>query len=362
MYIYNYLICVTAQVILAAIVWRSAYMDERKNKLYFSAIILNVFTLLGYVGRELFNDGQHFLLNYCTNFVIYLSASLLAYCILLTSIKKGGLTYKIVSIFEVIIIAFVCSSPLTHLTFYIDANGFYERGILYSIFFIQHSIYIILWMVCLAIAYKHVERAKRFYILLLACLELFAVIFQMLESDFKVIYVGAAFFLGIYYAFMMEVEGRYDQMTGVYSKRFYYSELERLSVNNTYIVFMLDANGLKTINDTMGHEYGDKVIETVGQIAWKVMSKKAKIFRIGGDEFVGISTSMKEDEMKKSIEEIDEKLVHESQKLGFDVATSIGYAIHNPGEEFMTTFHRADEYMYKVKAEYYEKTGKKRRV
>ena len=45
-----------------------------------------------------------------------------------------------------------------------------------------------------------------------------------------------------------------------------------------------------------------------------------------------------------------------------DVATSIGYAIHILGEDFQSTLHRADEYMYKFKAEYYERTGKKRRV
>lgn len=361
MYIYNYLICVIAQLILAAIVWHSAYMDERKNKLYFSAIILNVLTLLGYVGRELLNDGHHLGLNYCTNFVIYISASLLTYFILLTSIKKGGTAYKIVSFFEVLILLFVCSSPWTHLAFYVDKSGIYKRGMLFNIFFIQHSIYILLWIICLAITYKYVKQ-KRVYILMLGCFEFFAVMLQMFNSDFKVIYVGAAFLLGIYYAFMMEVEGRYDQMTGVYSKRFYYSELERLPEDGSYIVFMLDANGLKTINDTMGHIYGDMVIKTVGQTAWSVMDNRAELFRIGGDEFVGFTTSMKEAELQKCIEEIDDKLVATSKKLGFDVATSIGYAIHKQGEAFADTLHRADEYMYKVKTEYYERTGKKRRV
>ena len=81
----------------------------------------------------------------------------------------------------------------------------------------------------------------------------------------------------MYYAFMLEVEGRYDQMTGVYSKRFFYSEMDRLSDDDSYIVFMLDANGLKYINDNMGHEYGDIVIKSVGQAAWSVLHTKAKI-------------------------------------------------------------------------------------
>lgn len=362
MYIYNYLIGAIAQMILAAIAWKSAYMDTRKNKLFCSGIIFNALTLLGYAARGTFNDGNHFLINIVTNLIIYLSAALLTYTMLLTGIEKGGYTYKIVSFFEIAILIVVCSSPWTKLIFYVDENGIYQRGTYSIVFFVQHGIFVGLWIVSLAIKYRNVEMSKKIYVFLMGVFEILAIILQLFESDFKVIYVAAAFILGIYYAFMLEVEGRYDQMTGAYSRRFYYSEMERLSSDDAYIVFMLDANGLKNINDNMGHNYGDIVIKTVGHTAWSVMHTKAKIFRIGGDEFVGFSTSIKENEMQKYIEEINARLLEESKKLGFDVATSIGYAVHNSGEDFQSTLHRADESMYKAKTEYYEKTGKKRRA
>lgn len=125
---------------------------------------------------------------------------------------------------------------------------------------------------------------------------------------------------------------------------------------------MLDVNGLKNINDNMGHESGDLAIKSAGHTAWEIMHSKAKIFRIGGDEFVGFSTTTEENEMIKYIDEINAKLILESEKLGFEVATSVGYAVHDPGEDFQSTLHRADERMYIVKKEYYERTGKKRRV
>lgn len=362
MYVYNYLISAVAQMILVAIAWQSAYMDERKNKLYILSIVFNIFTLLGYTGRSMFNDGNHFLLNYIINFVIYLSASLLSFFILLTAIKKKGIIYKIASGVEILILLYIITTPWTHFAFYIDDNGIYQRGTVYAVMFISHSFFILLWIGVLAVVYRNVEFKKRFYVLLLGFLEFAAIILEMFASDFKVIYVAAAFFLGIYYVFMMEVEGRYDQMTGVFSKRFYYSETDRLPQNSSYIVFMLDVNGLKNINDNMGHEYGDLAIKSVGHSAWEIIHSKAKIFRIGGDEFVGFSTSLDENEMSKFIEEINAKLIEESGKIGFDVATSVGYAVHNPGEDFQSTLHRADESMYKAKTEYYERTGKKRRV
>lgn len=358
MYLYNYLICAIALMILAAIVWHSAYMDERKNRLFMSGIICNILTLLGYVGRGLFNDGNHFLLNYCTNFVIYLSATLLAYSMLLTGIKKNGVLYRITTVLEVIIILLVCSSPLTHMMFYVDNDGFYQRGIINSVFFVNHAFFVFLWIVSLAVNYRRVELSKKLYIVLLGVFEITAIVIQMYASDFKVIYIAAAFIMSIYYAFMMEVEGRYDQMTGVYSKRFYYSEMGRLSPNDSYIVFMLDGNGLKAINDTKGHEYGDLVIKTVGQVAWSVFNSRAMLFRIGGDEFVGFSTSMKPGDMPVCIEKIRSGLVSESEKAGFEISTSIGYAIHRAGEEFLDTLHRADENMYNAKKKYYEKNGR----
>ena len=362
MYIYNYLICAISQMVLAAFIWHSAYMDERRNKLYVASIVFNVFTLLGYAGRAVFNDGNHFWQNYLINYVIYISACLLSYFFLLTTIKKNGIIYKIVSVWEIIILLYIVTTPWTHLAFYIDSNGFYQRGSMYAVMFITQSTFILLWIGVLAVVYRNVEIKKRVYVLLLGILEFAAIILQMLASDFKVIYVAAAFFMGIYYVFMMEIEGRYDQMTGVYSKRYYYSEIDRLPLNGDYLVFMSDANGLKFINDNMGHEYGDMVIKIVGHSAWDIMHSKAKIFRIGGDEFVGFSISIEESEMVQYIDKINAKLVEESGKLGFDVTASMGYAVHNPGEDFQSTLHRADESMYNAKKEYYERTGKTRRV
>lgn len=362
MYINNYLICAIAQLILMAIAWESAYMDTRKNKLFCLGVLCNALTLLGYAARGTFDDGKHFWPNVITNLIIYLSATLLTYMMLLINLNKGSILYKIVSFFEIAIIILVCCSPWTRLLFYVDENGIYQRGKYSALFFVQHGIFIALWIVCLAIKYRRVEMKKKIYVFLMGFFEILAIILQLYASEFKVIYVAAALMLGIYYAFMMEVEGRYDPMTGVYSKRFYYSEMERLPADHSYLVFILDVNGLKYVNDNKGHEYGDIVIKAVGQVAWNVMNTRAKIFRTGGDEFIGFSTSMKENEIKRCIEDINAKLIAEGEKLGLDVSASIGYAIHNSEEDFQSTLHRADEYMYKFKMEYYDKTGKERRV
>lgn len=361
MYVYNYMIAALSQMVFIPFIWHSAYMDGRKNKLFITAIIFNVITLLGYAGRSIVNDGNHFWINYIVNFVIYISSCLLSYFFLLTSVKKKGILFKIVSVWEILLILYIVTTPWTHFAFYVDANGIYCRGSLNELMFISQGSFMLLWVGVLAVIYRNVELKRRIYVYLLGILEFAAIVLQMFASDFKVIYVAAAFFLEIYYVFMMEVEGRYDQMTGVFSKRFYYSEIEHLPQNGTYLVFMSDANGLKHINDKMGHEYGDLAIKSVGRSTWDILHSKAKVFRIGGDEFVGFSKSLEEKDMPKYIDAINARLSEDSKKLGFDVTASVGYAIHTPGEDFQATLHRADESMYIAKNEYYERTGIKRR-
>jgi len=343
-----------------AITWKSAYMDSRKNKLFCIVLLCSIIALLGYAARGLINDGNHFLINYIVNTIIYLCGGLICLFILYTTIERNGVIYKIALCIESIMLLFILTSPWTHLAFYIDENGLYQRGPLNFIVFVNNGLFFTSWICVLAVKYRNVEWKKRLNIYLLGLFQLTAIIVEMLSSDFKALYVGGAFLLGIYYVFMMEVEGRYDQMTGVYSKRFYYSEIERLNSNSSYIVFMLDVNGLKYINDNYGHEKGDAVIKSVSHSAWEIMHTKAKIFRIGGDEFVGFSTVMNETEINKCFEEIESKLVKESERLGVEVAASLGYSVHNAGEDFQATLHRADEIMYKSKSEYYERTGKGR--
>ncbi len=63
-----------------------------------------------------------------------------------------------------------------------------------------------------------------------------------------------------------------------------------LSQNNRrktrFSLCMVDINGLKKVNDTIGHEAGDELILTVTQVIKKIIRDTDDIFRFGGDEFI----------------------------------------------------------------------------
>ena len=83
----------------------------------------------------------------------------------------------------------------------------------------------------------------------------------------------------------------YDEMTGLYNKRMgiilLQQEFEKSKRSNELLtVCFIDADGLKIINDSLGHKIGDEYIKTIANSIQKGLRKSEAAFRYGGDEFV----------------------------------------------------------------------------
>lgn len=120
-----------------------------------------------------------------------------------------------------------------------------------------------------------------------------------------------------------------------------------------FIVAVIDINDLKKVNDTYGHEWGDKLIKNGAIIAKKVWGSNY-VYRIGGDEFVAVCFDMEQEYAEKKIalfeKEIENyNLQHTGEEVYLQMA--IGMAIYNPNsdKEYMDVFRRADSAMYKDK-------------
>lgn len=81
-----------------------------------------------------------------------------------------------------------------------------------------------------------------------------------------------------------------DEMTKVYARNAFQNEVENITKNpekcKAIFVTACDLNGLKMINDTYGHSYGDEAITRCAEILRTAAGKKGKVYRTGGDEFV----------------------------------------------------------------------------
>ena len=146
-----------------------------------------------------------------------------------------------------------------------------------------------------------------------------------------------------------------DSMTGVRNKHAY-SEMEaylnqkiRQNDLDKLAIVVCDINGLKIVNDTLGHAAGDKLIKDACSLICEYFTHGA-VYRIGGDEFVVILQEKGYDTMKEVITEIN-RVIEENIKKK-EVVISIGYSeLTNEDQLVHDVFERADQMMYKRKQE-----------
>lgn len=144
-----------------------------------------------------------------------------------------------------------------------------------------------------------------------------------------------------------------DSLTGIRNKHAY---AENEAIINQQIrsgtieklaVVIGDINGLKYVNDTMGHSAGDRLIKDASDMICGAFSHGA-VFRIGGDEFVVLLRGEGFDTMHEVIGALNRKV--EANIKADKVVVSIGYAVLTPQDRQLSdVFARADNMMYERK-------------
>lgn len=146
-----------------------------------------------------------------------------------------------------------------------------------------------------------------------------------------------------------------DPMTGVRNRRAFDEFEESHVYTYPYGYVMCDINGLKTVNDTLGHDEGDKLITDVAECLSEAFGHN-RVFRLGGDEFAVYSFVSSEDEFNAQIDQA-RKLLEEKSR-----SASIG-AVYVTDESIdrKQTRNRAEELMYEEKERYYQDNQDRRR-
>ena len=159
-----------------------------------------------------------------------------------------------------------------------------------------------------------------------------------------------------------------DALTGVFSRSAYTRALESYqaagSIPANLVAFTIDINGLKRVNDSLGHEAGDELICGTADCIVKALDAGDCCYRTGGDEFVVLATMHREEvEQALLLLKLETDNWHGSKVQTLSV--SAGYAIaEDYGDEGLTAemlVIESDKVMYEAKAAYYQQAGKDRR-
>jgi diguanylate cyclase (GGDEF)-like protein/putative nucleotidyltransferase with HDIG domain len=154
----------------------------------------------------------------------------------------------------------------------------------------------------------------------------------------------------------------HDQLTGLYNRRFYETEIDRYFGNGTrqLALVMADVNGLKLINDAFGHAEGDRIITCMADVLVQKCKSSDIVIRIGGDEFLILMPETSSDEAFAVINEVKTALSRFSTG-GISYSASFGFTQkRNSTESREELFNRAESEMYRRKLA--ESPGVKRRI
>lgn len=148
-----------------------------------------------------------------------------------------------------------------------------------------------------------------------------------------------------------------DSLTGLFNRRYVLdtfsrtlSKAKRKKVN--IAVLLLDLNDFKEINDTYGHDTGDKVLESISKLLKVCFDRNDIISRWGGDEFLIVSSFADKKVIENKLSHFKNKI--KSEDCGYHgLSVSIGRAIYPfDATDLESLIAKADSDMYRLKMDH----------
>jgi diguanylate cyclase (GGDEF)-like protein len=150
----------------------------------------------------------------------------------------------------------------------------------------------------------------------------------------------------------LEYLGKYDVLTKLHNRAFYVDELNRMERKplRPVSVLVVDLNGLKETNDTLGHDAGDALLRRIGEVLNGAVTRPNHAARIGGDEFAILMPGADRIAATAMADTIQELLKINNQFYSnAPLSIALGIATSEQGEKIESVVRRADAVMYQQK-------------
>ena len=147
-----------------------------------------------------------------------------------------------------------------------------------------------------------------------------------------------------------------DELTGIANRRRLVEELERQAglVGPAHLVSVVyfDLDHFKQVNDTFGHELGDRALRLVADVAGRTIRDDDLLARVGGEEFAIVVPGADRHAAVRLAERLRQTVPAQlSEAVGVRVTASFGVTELAPDEPATSVLRRVDELMYRAKAD-----------
>jgi len=148
-----------------------------------------------------------------------------------------------------------------------------------------------------------------------------------------------------------------DFLTGLYNRRYFFQNMDEYIseedvLNEQFAVGMIDIDSFKKINDTYGHDTGDKVIIHLANILMSNTNSRDIVSRFGGEEFCVVLKNINKlsvlEIFDRLREEISKTVVYSDKKEPIQFTISIGISLYSE-DGLEETINQADMMLYKAK-------------
>ena len=153
--------------------------------------------------------------------------------------------------------------------------------------------------------------------------------------------------------------GEYDILTGLKNRNGFAKSTQNLQWENM-TVLVCDIDGLKIINDTLGHWAGDQLIKNAAEMLQGICASEQWLFRMGGDEFLMLLPERTKEQGLEVYSRLKEQIKDNQKTEKLSLSLSIGVATGRAESDNSLTdiIQQADSEMYQEKRRYQERVRK----
>lgn len=335
----SYLIVVADITLILFISFNSALPRKKKLQFLLAAGIAAVMVMCNILTSYAKAQGQHSIISKVAMGLSYsLSGPVILPVIFLSSVIKPKIRIVLQAAASVNIILCMASIS-TGWVFRLTADGGIELGLFSPVPFYLSAMYLAVLIAASFMKYRLGFRGESIFLAFLSLGVLSAVVLNT-AYGFQFLVSGMAVLSSIFYYLFFTVQTlTRDALTNARNRHSFYKDVEGMKRHHMYLVSM-DLNGLKQINDTQGHDAGDRAILAVSECVFECLLSGCRFYRMGGDEFEIICPDISRHDVIVLLKKIKTAVEARSHSV------AMGFAEYHRGMDFDKVFKEADAMMY----------------